>query len=40
MQGLYQWLYQKTEGVQKRALRFYMGVHKFAPIPAIEGDVG
>ena len=33
-------LYQKTEAVQKRALRFYMGVHKFAPIPAIEGDVG
>ena len=33
-------LYQKTEAVQKRALRFYMGVHKFAPIPALEGDVG
>ena len=33
-------LYQKTEAFQKRALRFYMGVHKFAPIPAIEDDVG
>ena len=33
-------LYQKTKAAQKRALRFYMGVHKFAPIPAIEGDVG
>ena len=33
-------LYQKTEAVQKHALRFYIGVHKFAPIPAIEGDVG
>ena len=33
-------LYQKTEAVQKRALRFYMRVHKFAPIPVIEGDVG
>ena len=33
-------LYQKTEAVQKRALPFYMGLHKFAPIPAIEGDVG
>ena len=33
-------LYQKTEAVQKRALRFYMGVHKFAPILAIECDVG
>ena len=30
-------LCQKTEAVQKR---FYMGVHKSALIPAIEGDVG
>lgn len=26
--------------IQNRAIRFFLGLHKFAPIPAIEGDMG
>ena len=30
----------KAENVQRRAIRFFLGVHKFAPNLAIEGDMG
>ena len=30
----------KAESVQHRALRYFLGVHKFAPNLAIEGDMG
>lgn len=30
----------KSEAVQNRAIRFFLGVHKFAPLSAINGDVG
>ena len=32
--------YSKIESVQNRAIRFYLGVHAFAPDIAITGDVG
>ena len=28
------------DDVQNRALRYFMGVHKFCPLPALEGDMG
>jgi hypothetical protein len=32
--------FEKIDTVQNRALRFYLGVHKFAPNLAINGDMG
>ena len=29
-----------SEKIQNRAIRYFMGVHKFAPIPATAGDMG
>jgi len=26
--------------IQNRAMRYYLGVHKFAPIAAMQGDLG
>ena len=41
--GTESWGYIKSKSIvdiQKRALRFFMGVHKFTPIPAMMGDMG
>ena len=32
--------HEKTNTIQNRAIRFYMGVHKFAPNLAINADMG
>jgi hypothetical protein len=32
--------YQQLDNVQNRAIRYYLGVHRFAPVAAITGDVG
>ena len=32
--------YQQLDNVQHRAIRYYIGVHRFAPIAAITGDIG
>ena len=32
--------YQQIDNVQNRAMRFYLGVHRYAPIAAISGDLG
>ena len=33
-------VFAKMEAVQNRAMRFFIGVHRFAPIPALSGDMG
>mgnify|MGYP000571874639 CR=1 FL=1 len=32
--------FQSCENIQHRAIRYFLGVHRFAPIDAITGDVG
>jgi len=32
--------YQSCDNVQNRAIRYFLGVHRFAPLLAINGDVG
>ena len=32
--------YHSIEMVQNRALRFYLGVHRFTPLPALHGEFG
>ena len=32
--------YSKPDTVQHRAARIFLGVHRFTPIPALEGDLG
>ena len=32
--------YKQLDNVQHRAIRYYLGVHRFAPIAAITGDIG
>ena len=32
--------FQLNERVQNRAIRFFLGLHKYAPIPAFNGDMG
>ncbi|VDH98618.1 Hypothetical predicted protein [Mytilus galloprovincialis] len=32
--------YQSKDNIQNRAIRYYLGVHRFAPILAIHGDIG
>lgn len=32
--------YQQLDNVQHRAIRYFLGVHRFAPIAAITGDIG
>ena len=37
------WAYKKfafCNNVQNRAMRYYLGVHKFAPISGMQGDFG
>jgi hypothetical protein len=33
-------VYKKADSVQNRAIRFYLGVHCYAPISAINGEIG
>ena len=32
--------HKRPDQVQERAMRYYLGVHKFAPIPGLRGDMG
>ena len=32
--------YKCTDGIQERAIRFFLGLHKFTPIPALRGEIG
>ena len=32
--------FQAIENVQNRAMRFYLGVHRFASVEAMAGDLG
>ena len=32
--------YQAVDNIQHRAIRYYLGVHRFAPLTAINGDIG
>ena len=32
--------YKKPNSIQNRAIRYYLGVHRFAPNPSIQGDIG
>jgi hypothetical protein len=32
--------FKSIDDVQNRAIRYFMGVHRFCPLPAIEGDMG
>ena len=39
--GVWGYYYQeKHECIQRRALRYFLGVHRFSPNHAIEGDIG
>lgn len=33
-------LFKLCHNIQKRAMRFYLGVHRFTPIDAMQGDIG
>ncbi len=32
--------FQSSDNIQERAIRFYLGVHRFTAIPALRGEVG
>ncbi len=32
--------FQSSDSIQERAIRFYVGVHRFTAIPALRGEVG
>ncbi len=32
--------FQSSDSIQERAIRFYLGVHRFTAIPAVRGEVG
>jgi hypothetical protein len=32
--------YKSIQDVQYKAIRYFLGVHKFCPLPALEGDIG
>uniref|UniRef100_A0ABM0MRX3 RNA-directed DNA polymerase from mobile element jockey-like n=1 Tax=Saccoglossus kowalevskii TaxID=10224 RepID=A0ABM0MRX3_SACKO len=32
--------FEKCEMIQNRALRFFLGTHRFSPLPAVKGDTG
>ncbi len=31
---------KNSDNIQSRAIRYYLGVHRFAPIPALRGEMG
>jgi len=32
--------YKSIQDVQNKAIRYFLGVHKFCPLPVLEGDIG